>query len=230
MSSTSPPIDFAPLRTADGSLTLHSAQWNESYHSVHGAVQESTHVFIKAGLVHLDKAHAEVLEVGLGTGLNLLLTWVRCLEGKLTVDYTALEPHPLSRVQLETLAYCEELAWPGLNEPYLKRMTSASPDWHEAIGGLRFRKLDDHVQQFSAEAAFDVVYFDAFAPRRQPEMWTADILERMYRALRPCGVLVTYCAKGEVRRTMQAVGFNVERLQGPPGKSEMLRATKPMST
>ncbi|MBK8498527.1 MAG: hypothetical protein IPL52_06835 [Flavobacteriales bacterium] len=91
------PNDFAPLRTADGSLTLHSEQWNEHYHSVHGAVQESTHVFIKAGLESVGKDHVDVLEVGLGTGLNLLLTWVRCFEGKLTVDYTALEPHPLPK-------------------------------------------------------------------------------------------------------------------------------------
>lgn len=220
------PEDFAPLRTADGSLTLHSAQWNENYHSVHGAVQESTHVFIKAGLEHLDKEHVDVLEVGLGTGLNLLLTWVRCLEGKLTVNYTALEPNPLSRAQLEALAHCQDLAWPGLHEPFIARMTSRTNDPHEALGGLTFRKLNARVQDVDDSDRYDVVYFDAFGPNTQPGMWTTDVFTRMHKALRSGGALVTYCAKGEVRRTMEAVGFEVERLDGPPGKREMLRATK----
>lgn len=222
-----PPDDFAPMRTADGSLTLHSALWNEPYHSVHGAVQESTHVFIKAGLEHMGKTRIEVLEVGLGTGLNLLLTWVRCLEGKLEVNYTALEPHPLSRDQLEALDHCMDLAWPGLHEPFLERMTSPSQEVHAVMGGLRFRKLGMRVHDFSANDEFDLIYFDAFGPRSQPHMWTVEVFQRLFAALRPGGVLVTYCAKGEVRRAMQVAGFGVERLQGPPGKSEMLRATKP---
>lgn len=229
MSDPAPPDDFAPLRTADGSLTLHSAQWNENYHSVHGAVQESTHVFIKAGLERVGKEHIDVLEVGLGTGLNLLLTWVRCLEGKLTVNYTALEPHPLSAVQLETLAHCADLAWPGLHVPFMERMTSASRDPHPPLGGLTFTKLPTRVHDFAAEAVFDVIYFDAFGPNTQPDMWTPDVFKCMYAALRSGGVLVTYCAKGEVRRTMEAVGFTVERLDGPPGKREMLRATRKLS-
>jgi len=222
----SPPTDFAPRRTADGSLTLHSAQWNVFHHSVHGAVQESTHVFIKAGLERAGKAHIDVLEVGLGTGLNLLLTWVRCLEGKLTVHYTALEPHPLSAGQLEALAHCTDLAWPGLHDPFMERMTSVSEDPHPAMGGLTFRKLNTLAQDLTADAAFDVIYFDAFGPRTQPELWTSDVFRRMHAALRPGGVLVTYCAKGIVRRTLEEVGFRVERLEGPVGKREMLRATK----
>lgn len=220
------PLDLVPLRTADGSLTLRSTVLDEHYHSVHGAVQESTHVFIKAGLEYAAKEHVDVLEVGLGTGLNLLLTWVRCLEGKLTVDYTALEPFPLATEQLQALAHCDELAWPGLHDPFMERMTSPSEEWHAAFGGLRFKKLSMRAQELAVGAAFDVIYFDAFAPEKQPEMWTADVFQRMHRALRPGGVLVTYCAKGIVRRTMEAAGFTVERLQGPPGKREMLRATK----
>jgi len=212
------------IRTGDGSHTL---GWgDEHYHSLHGAVAESTHVFIRAGLEASGKAHVDLLEVGLGTGLNLLLTWVRCLEGKATVDYTSLEPHPVAAEVLERLRHCDDLAWPGLHEPFLTRMTSASEDWHEALGGLRFRKLPTRVQAFSETSAYDVIYFDAFAPRHQPEMWTREVFQRMHDALRPGGLLVTYCAKGAVRRTLQAAGFSVERLPGPPGKRHMLRARK----
>ncbi|MBK7945091.1 MAG: tRNA (5-methylaminomethyl-2-thiouridine)(34)-methyltransferase MnmD [Flavobacteriales bacterium] len=212
------------VRTADGSRTL---SWGaEHYHSIHGAVQESTHVFIKAGLEHLGKPHVDVLEVGLGTGLNLLLTWIRCLEGKLTVAYHAFEPFPLEADQLNALAHCEDLAWPGLHEPFLDVMTSAADTWHEGMGGLRFKRSPTDVRRLDADQEFDVVYFDAFAPNHQPELWTVEVFERMHRALRPGGLLVTYCAKGDVRRAMISAGFAVERLPGPPGKREMLRAVK----
>jgi tRNA U34 5-methylaminomethyl-2-thiouridine-forming methyltransferase MnmC len=218
--------DLAPQRTADGSLTLLNAALNEPYHSLHGAVQESTHVFIKAGLEHVGRPHVDVLEVGLGTGLNLLLTWIRCLEGKCTVNYMALEPFPVSEPLLTSLDHCSDLAWPGLHEPFIARMTVLQQEPWEPLGGLRFQLLRQQVQQFHQEAVADVIYFDAFGPPTQPDMWTLDVFQRMFRALRPGGVLVTYCAKGEVRRTMQAAGFSVDRLQGPPGKREMLRATR----
>ncbi len=219
------PRPLPVVRTADGSRTL--AWGTEHYHSVHGAVQESTHVFIKAGLEHVGKPHADVLEVGLGTGLNLLLTWIRCLEGKLTVAYQALELYPLSAGQLIALDHCADLAWPGLHEPFVALMTGAEGRWHDALGGLRFMRAGIDARMHDAEEAYDVIYFDAFAPSHQPELWTREVFERMHRALRPGGVLVTYCAKGDVRRAMQGAGFQVERLPGPPGKREMLRATKP---
>lgn len=224
---TAPDGSQAPqvVRTGDGSLTL--AWGTEHYHSVHGAVQESTHVFIKAGLEHVGKPHADVLEVGLGTGLNLLLTWIRCLEGKLTVAYHALEPFPLAAAELNALRHCDDLAWPGLHEPFLALMTDAPGTWHDAMGGLRFKRSMTDARAFEEEACCDVVYFDAFAPRHQPELWTEAVFRRMHRALRPGGVLVTYCAKGDVRRGLQSAGFRVERLPGPPGKREMLRAAKP---
>lgn len=193
---------------------------------MHGAVQESTHVFIKAGLEHIAKPHVDVLEVGLGTGLNLLLTWIRCLEGKLTVSYHALEPHPLASETLEALGHAEDLAWPGLHEPFVELMASPPDAWHEALSGLRFLSSRTDVRLFTGEDRYDVIYFDAFAPGYQPELWTEDVFRRMHMALRPSGVLVTYCAKGDVRRAMQAAGFSVERLAGPPGKREMLRGTK----
>jgi len=207
-------------------LTLRSALLGEQYHSTHGAVQESTHVFMEQGLAQVGLRQVDVLEVGLGTGLNLLLTWVRCLEGKYSVRYTALEPHPLSAEQLVALDHCAELAWPGLHEPFMQRMTVPRSDTWEPLGGLTFRMLPLAVQHYAEEAVADVIFFDAFGPPTQPEMWTLDVFQRMYKALRPGGVLVTYCAKGEVRRTMQAAGFVVERLPGPPGKREMLRGIR----
>jgi tRNA U34 5-methylaminomethyl-2-thiouridine-forming methyltransferase MnmC len=217
---------LTPLRTADGSTTLWDPTLEEPYHSRHGAVTESTHVFIRAGLEVMEKSPVDLLEVGLGTGLNLLLTWIRCLEGKCTVNYTALEPYPLSKEQLESLHHCEDLFWPGLHNTFLERMTSTTEAWQEPMGGLRFRKLQLPVLELEAQATTDLVYFDAFGPRAQPEMWTTDVFRQLYRVLRPGGLLVTYCAKADVRRALQAVGFMVERLPGPPGKQQMLRATK----
>lgn len=221
-----PPNDFRPYRTADGSYTLRSEIWDVFHHSVVGAVNESTHVFIKSGLEAFGKPEVDVLEVGLGTGLNLLLTWVRCLEGKNTVRYTALEPFALPIATLEELRYCEDLAWPGLHGPFIERMSNTQDDWQESMGGLTFRKLPLNVEDMDHEAAYDVIYFDAFGPNTQPELWTDEVFGLMHRALRPGGLLVTYCAKGDVRRTLQEVGFKVDRLQGPPGKREMLRAFK----
>lgn len=228
------PNDFTPRRTGDGSMTLHSALWQENYHSVHGAVQESTHVFIKAGLEEahlraqaLGRDQVDVLEVGLGTGLNMLLTWIRCLEGKLKVDYTALEPFPLAAAEHNALAHCDDLNWPGLHEPFIERVTSPVENWQEELEGFRFRMLRRTVQDFDDPGSYDLVYFDAFGPRVQPEMWTEEVFSRLFRALRQGGTLVTYCAKGEVRRSMQKVGFHVERMAGPPGKREMLRARRP---
>jgi tRNA U34 5-methylaminomethyl-2-thiouridine-forming methyltransferase MnmC len=223
--------DLRAVRTTDGSLTLRSDRYNEQYHSLHGAVQESTHVFINNGLLHVLKDHdpkkpVDLLEVGLGTGLDLLLTWIRCLEGKCSVNYTALEPFPVSRQRLEELAHWEELAWPGLKEPFLAIMT-ADEETMITHGALCFQRLAIPVQQWDVREVFDLVYYDAFGPSTQPEMWTQDVFERMFAALRPGGVLVTYCASGQVGRNMRAAGLAVERLPGPPGKREMIRATRP---
>lgn len=222
----SPVAEPAPIRTGDGSLTLHNIHFGEQYHSKHGGVSESMHVFITSGIEASGKERLDVLEVGLGTGLNLLLTWIRCLEGKCRVDYTALEPYPVDRELLDGLHHCQDLAWPGLHEPFLGLMCCEPGVRQPSTDGLAFRKLVASVQEFNEPDSFDVVFFDAFSPRTQPEMWTLDVFQRMYAALRAGGILVTYCAKGEVRRTMQAAGFIVERLKGPPGKSHMLRAIK----
>ena len=128
---------------------------------------------------------------------------------------------------LGSLDHCADLAWRGLHEPFIARMTVLQQEPWEPLGGLRFQLVQQQVQEFQQEAVADVIYFDAFGPPTQPDMWTLDVFQRMFNALRPGGVLVTYCAKGEVRRTMQAAGFTVDRLPGPPGKREMLRGRRP---
>lgn len=222
-----PITDFEPFRTDDGSLTLMSRSLQERYHSRHGAVQEGMHVFIRSGIEASGKAHVDILEVGLGTGLNLLLTWIRCLEGKVTASYTALEPYPVSEESLLALDHCNELAWPGLQEPFLERMRSTPDEWQPEYGRLRFRRSLRKVQELEEHDAYDLVFFDAFGPRVQPGIWSLEVFQGLFRALRPGGMLVTYCAKGIVRRTLMDVGFVVERIAGPPGKTHMLRATKP---
>ncbi len=225
--------DLLPYRTSDGSYTLRSQHYDEGYHSVVGAINESTHVYIFAGLNKVIEDFSikniqqpiEILEVGLGTGLDLLLTWIRCLEGKCRVNYTALEPFPLPQEKVIALAHWDDLAWPALKEPFLKMMFDHDQD-HRVEGGLNFSMRHLPVQELEEQNAFDLIYFDAFAPNNQPEMWTAEVFDRVYRSMRSDGILVTYCAKGEVRRTMRSIGFQVDRVAGPPGKREMIRARK----
>ncbi|MFT3885139.1 MAG: tRNA (5-methylaminomethyl-2-thiouridine)(34)-methyltransferase MnmD [Flavobacteriales bacterium] len=220
-----PPPDFTLLRTADGSATLRSARLGEQYHSVHGAVQESRHVFLRHGLEAVAADPVDVLEVGLGTGLNMLLTWQAAEAGGRTVRYHALEPFPVPLEQLKDLGHAEMLG-ADHSDAFLRTMTAVPEAWHVVSPWFHFRRSAMPVHDLQAEGIADVVYFDAFGPATQPEMWTLDVMQRMFRALWPGGLLVTYCAKGEVRRTLQAAGFVVERLPGPPGKREMLRAAR----
>lgn len=222
-----PPADLLPLRTADGSFTLRSEALGEQYHSVHGALQESRHVFIEAGLQATAGAEIDLLEVGLGTGLNALLTWIAGRESGRRVRYTALEPFPLPQDVLAAMDHPARCDHPDLREAFLAMMAAPEGTWYQAGPGFGFRRSASSVLALEAEQAYDLVYFDAFGPATQPELWTLDVFLRVHRALRPGGMLVTYCAKGDVRRAMQEAGLWVERLPGPPGKREMMRATRP---
>jgi len=210
--------------TADGSLTLQLPHWQEQYHSLHGAVQEAYHVFIQHGLRCFANREIALLEVGFGTGLNALITLLEAPRQQLSVGYTSLEAYPVTRSEWEALDYGRLFPEPGAPEAFTA-LHEATWEREVAITGafrlhkrqLDFRELDD-------AGAYDLVYFDAFGARVQPELWTEAVFGSMFRALRPGGCLVTYAAKGSVRRAMQAVGFRAERLPGPPGKREMLRA------
>ena len=188
--------------TADGSSTLYRPDMDEHYHSTNGAVTEALHVYIQTGLYALPIQPISVLEIGFGTGLNAILTWLEAEKNKQHIRYTTVERFPLSNSITQQLNY--QLP---------------------AEAATKFEQHADLTTQQWQET-FDVIYFDAFAPDKQPEMWTEEIFKRIYQKTNPGGVLVTYCAKGVIRRMLQSVGFTTERLPGPPGKREMLRATK----
>jgi tRNA U34 5-methylaminomethyl-2-thiouridine-forming methyltransferase MnmC len=215
------------ITTKDGSKTIHFPEWNESYHSKHGAITEALHVYIKSGLryrlsANPDKKHISILEMGFGTGLNAYLTYNYGQEQDLQISYTCIEKYPLSEHVVEELNYAD-----GKNPELFKKLHAAS--WEEFVSisdNFKLKKHNIDLDIYQSEDKFDVIYFDAFGPRVQPNLWNKIILENMYNHLNPNGVWVTYCCKGSVRRDLKDIGFQVEKIPGPPGKREMLRATK----
>lgn len=209
--------------TDDGSSTLFVPELDEHYHSIFGAINESNHVFIETGFKQVNKAVIKVFEVGFGTGLNAYLTYLQ--KGKRRVRYYAVEKYPLE------LSLAQEIKLGDSSEDrstFLKLHEVDWGEWQEIESRFQLKKVKSDLRYLTFdEGDYDVVYFDAFAPDKHPDLWTLDIFKRLYEILSPGGVLVTYCAKGVVRRMMQEVGFNVHRLPGPPPKKEMLQAQKP---
>jgi len=216
------------IKTSDGSDSLLNVELNETYHSIHGAIQESEHVFIKAGLQQLLRINNlpgfNILEIGFGTGLNALLTSHALKDTAHTVRYTTIEAYPL-----------EENIWTGLNygsrissEEFFSKLHHAP--WETPVQlSPRFTllKKETTLQQLILSENYHLVYFDAFAPSKQPEMWTIEMLKKITLSLHSGGIFVTYCAKGQLKRDLKTLGLTVETLPGPPGKMEMVRATKP---
>ncbi|NLE32871.1 MAG: tRNA (5-methylaminomethyl-2-thiouridine)(34)-methyltransferase MnmD [Bacteroidales bacterium] len=222
------PADFIKRETADGSDTLYSARLGEAYHSLNGSLTESRHVFLEAGLHALHRKDVCVFEVGLGTGLNALLTWQAAVAENLTITYHSIEAFPLDTALTSTLRF--PLAAPNLPANALARLHAAPWDQPSALDSAftLFKHQGDVLKFPFADYApgYDLVYFDAFAPDIQPELWEEALFRRLYDVMHAGGILVTYCAKGEVRRRLQRAGFITERLPGPPGKREMLRARR----
>ncbi len=217
------------FETQDGSHSIFSEQFGVSYHSKYGAVQETQHVFIDAALRFkaVLKRDIRILEIGFGTGLNALMTYLEARKRNLAVQYTAIEAYPISLQQVQSLNYNEILRVRESETPIFESLHTAA--WNESTYFNDNFTLDKHKMLFEHIAfknQFDIIYFDAFAPNAQPTLWESPIMQKMYDALLPEGILATYCAKGEVKRTMKSVGFEVERLKGPPGKREMTRAIK----
>jgi len=211
--------------TGDGSHSLFVPELDEHYHSTHGAIQESRHVFLKMGLNALPVKKIQILEIGFGTGLNALLTLLAANERKTLVHYTSLEKDPLHEKDFNLLNFGKLLHAEDLfNSIHLA-------DWEHCVKISEFfhlKKLNSDLvtDPLPEEEKYDLIYFDAFAPNKQAEMWEKAVFKKIYDSMSEGGILVTYCAKGIVRRTMQAVGYTVERLPGPPGKFQMLRGKK----
>lgn len=218
--------DWRTVCTADGSFTLDSPSLGEHYHSVFGALTESRHVYMDHGLRFMAGRHIDLLEVGMGTGLNALLAWQEAETSCKEVHYCALEPFPVPEKLWRSIDHPRTMGVRELAPGYQRIMGARTGEEIQLSGRFNFRVLAQPVQDLCAGECFDLVFHDAFAPRVQPELWSMEVFGKLFRALRPGGVLVTYCAQGEVRRTMAKAGFRVERLPGPPGKREMLRAVK----
>lgn len=213
------------FKTRDGSSTLYVPDLNEYYHSIHGAIQESMHVFINAGLKQFTQEQLSIFEMGFGTGLNCILSYL--YSDAQHINYTAIEKYPLASTIIDSLAYTEKLNLNNTQTEFFRQIHEVP--WNESIilnKKLKLTKIKEDIKRYKHQDSYDLIYFDAFAPFAQPDLWTTDVFSVLYSQLHKNGILVTYCAKGEVRRNMQKVGFNVERLPGPPGKREMLRAKK----
>ena len=218
--------------TKDGSHTLFVPELNEHYHSTHGAIQEAVHVYINAGLHHCKKDEIHVLEIGFGTGLNAFLTLLESIKIDKKIVYTSLERYPISVSDAQKLNYASQIC-PEKKSLFLQlheiewelsnRRSQKQIDINPHFSLLKLNRDVTDTEAFAFSTKFDVVYFDAFAPEKQPEMWTQDVFESIFSVCNPNAALTTYCAKGTVRRTMQSAGFMVEKLKGPVGKREMLR-------
>ena len=215
------------VETTDGSHTLYVPDFDETYHSKNGAFQESLHVFIQEGLrFRSDLEELSILEVGFGTGLNALTTLVEVESTNRKVQYTSLEAYPLEWEVVDKLNYMDFVDVKRFAD-YFKLMHTIDCEFFSAITpSFSLRKQKIKLQEVNFEDEFDLIYFDAFAPKVQPDLWTKEIFASMYNALKPNGVLVTYCAKGIVKRAIKSVGFNLQSIPGPPGKREMSRAVK----
>lgn len=213
-------------QTADGSQTLFVPELNEHYHSVKGALTESEHIFIQMGLKHSSVEAPHVLEIGFGTGLNAFLTLLTADTDQRNIHYTTLERYPVTPALIEQLTY-PELICPERKDDFQALHQAAWNTDVQLTPYFTLHKVETDFTSYTFPATYDVIYFDAFAPEKQPEMWTQSLFDTLYQQLNPQGILTTYCAKGTVRRMLQAAGFMVERLPGPPGgKREILRATK----
>ncbi|SHM59249.1 tRNA (5-methylaminomethyl-2-thiouridine)(34)-methyltransferase MnmD [Flavobacterium xinjiangense] len=214
------------IQTLDGSTTIHIEEWDECYHSKHGAIQEAQHVFIKNGLSLFENKHLSILEIGFGTGLNAFITFLEAKKLNQTIDYVGVEAYPISADEVLSMNYVAELN--AANDSAIFK-TMHESNWGEEINLSKDFSLIKRKQFFEAIEdieKFDLIYFDAFGYRVQPELWSTEIFQKMYNALKPNSVLVTYAARGVVKRSMIEVGFSVEKLEGPPGKREMFRARK----
>ena len=216
------------IKTADGSSSIYLEEMDEHYHSKHGAIAESEHIFVKNGLLSKRTVNSiDIFEVGMGTGLNVMTSLKATNTYNLNVNYSAIEAFPIKLEELKHINFDSELEMDA--SLFDKIHTSKWNEPIEFFPNFFLTKYFVKMQELDLQKdLFDIIYFDAFAPEKQPEMWTEEIFERLFDSLKEEGILVTYCVKGEIRRRLQKIGFTIEKLPGPlGGKREMCRATKP---
>lgn len=225
------------IQTEDGSVTIYLPEWNESYHSKHGAVQEAYHVFIENGLdLILNQSEVSILEFGFGTGLNSFISMIESIQRNLKIQYIGLEKFPVTIEEFSKLNYPQSILNFNpkvqidagiLNDFYLKMMNAEWNEYQAIHDNFMLKKVQTDFFDFEfPNETLDLIYFDAFGARVQPELWTVELFERIYQSMKFGGIFTTYSAKGSVRRALQEVGLKVEKRPGPPGKREMLIAVK----
>ena len=215
------------IETSDGSKTIRIIDLDENYHSHHGALQEANHVFLAHGLAYFNQLdEISIFEMGLGTGLNAFLTAVEAENKNLKIKYTGVEAFPVNSEEIKALGY--ENLMGGIHNDIFHKIHDSKWGYFESItNNFSLCKIHERIESVILEPnSFDLIYYDAFGPRAQDEMWTVELFQKMYDSLKKGGVLVTYCAKGQVKRNLKQVGFKIEALPGPPGKREMTRAIK----
>jgi len=214
------------IQTRDGSTTIHIEEWDECYHSRFGAIQEAQHVFIKKGLSLFVNEPVSILEIGFGTGLNAFITFLEYPKFNQKIDYVGVEAYPVTADEANLMNYVAELNAENQRTVFEKLHQCSWDVPHVLNEDFVFTKRNQFFADIIDIGKFDLIYFDAFGYDVQPELWTARIFETMYKALKNKGILVTYAARGVIKRNMIEAGFLVEKLEGAPGKREMFRAIK----
>jgi tRNA U34 5-methylaminomethyl-2-thiouridine-forming methyltransferase MnmC len=214
------------IQTQDGSTTIHLPDWDECYHSKHGAIQEAYHVFIKNGLSLFENQNISILEIGFGTGLNAFITYLESKKLNQKIEYVGVEGYPISSEEVLQMNYVSELKAEEKRGIFEKMHQINWEEKLEIDSNFSLNKRKQFFNDIIDKNSFDLIYFDVFGYRVQPELWSTEIFQKMFTALKKNGVLVTYAARGVIKRSMIEVGFTVEKLQGAPGKREMFRARK----
>ncbi len=210
--------------TQDGSTTIYIPEWNENYHSHHGALQEAQHVFIKNGLHKIQKPELTIAEFGFGTGLNAFLTALEADSTQQKINYLGIEKYPINLEEVKALEYTQLIPDP---EDYFGKLHRTPWNvWAPISANFKINKTQSDFRNITSENHWDLVYYDAFGYRVQPHLWSKEIFENIFQNMTVGGLLTTYCSKGVVRRTLQEIGFEVKKLKGPKGKREMINAWK----
>lgn len=216
------------IQTKDNSKTLLIESNNDTYHSIHGALTESEHVFIKHGFDQCTATEIKIFEMGFGTGLNCFLTLSKTLNTSTNISYHSIENDPITQHEINALDYAKLL--PKQTSSYYKNIHDAA--WNSPVKispNFTLKKiLSDIETHQEPDSVFDLIYFDAFGPKSQPHLWQPNILNKLFKWLKPGGTFITYCAQGQFKRDLKSVGFNIENLPGPPGKREITRGIKPL--